>query len=353
MRDKPFGGIFICCSPILLIKDPEIIRDVMVKDFGTHFQNRLARAHETMDPLLFKNLFMAREKGHQLSEVLNEKILEKGTKISVTRLSAHLPDKSEYCKLVFKFHQNVNNGGDNQENGTEIFRPVFIKPEICEFFRKVVWDVVEEREKKKMFRGDFMDLLIQLKNTGKIEETDSVEEQAETNSLTYKKSMDPVLKNFQGDDFVAQIVLFFGAGFETSSTTASFALFELAANPEIQNKLIKEVDSTLVATEGKITYEAVQNMTYLDMVINETLRKYPPLATLDRECMKEYRNEKHNLVIEKGIPIMLSLFGQHRDPKYFPDPESFIPERFSEENVKKIPRYVYMPFGEGPRNCIG
>jgi cytochrome P450 family 6 len=85
----------------------------------------------------------------------------------------------------------------------------------------------------------------------------------------------------------------------------------------------------------------------------ETLRKYPPLTFLNRHCTKDYKIPDTNLVVEKGVQVVVPVLGLHKDPEYFPDPEKFDPERFSEETKSRRPNYVYLPFGEGPRICIG
>lgn len=92
---------------------------------------------------------------------------------------------------------------------------------------------------------------------------------------------------------------------------------------------------------------------YLDMVISETLRKYPPLAFLDRRASADYKVPGSNVVLKKGTPVYIPMLGLHMDPQYFPEPEKYNPERFNEENRAQIPSCVYFPFGEGPRTCIG
>lgn len=94
-------------------------------------------------------------------------------------------------------------------------------------------------------------------------------------------------------------------------------------------------------------------MPYLDMVVFETLRMYPILTVFDRESIMPYKIPNSDLVIEKDTPIYISVLGLHYDPEYFPDPEKYDPERFNEENKHKIPPFAYIPFGEGPRKCIG
>jgi len=85
----------------------------------------------------------------------------------------------------------------------------------------------------------------------------------------------------------------------------------------------------------------------------ETLRKYPPVPILNRECTKRYEIPGTNVILEKGIQVVIPMMGIHYDPQYFPEPEKFDPERFSEEVKSKRHHYAYLPFGEGPRICMG
>jgi cytochrome P450 family 6 len=170
---------------------------------------------------------------------------------------------------------------------------------------------------------------------------------------------------------VAQATQFFLAGFETSSSAITFALYELAVNQDIQRKLRKEIGNVLSRFNGIISYESLKEMEYLDMcvkgeksfiknflsryfsLISETLRKYPVLPFLDRRNNTDYPIAGSDVVLEKGTPIFISLWALHFDSKFYPDPEKFDPTRFTEENVKSRPQFTYLPFGEGPRNCIG
>lgn len=85
----------------------------------------------------------------------------------------------------------------------------------------------------------------------------------------------------------------------------------------------------------------------------ETLRKYPPVPALHRKCVKDYPIPDSDIVLEKGTNTMIPVVGLHYDPDYYPEPSKFDPERFSEEAKQKIPQCAYIPFGDGPRNCIG
>lgn len=88
-------------------------------------------------------------------------------------------------------------------------------------------------------------------------------------------------------------------------------------------------------------------------MVLETLRKYPPLPVLHRKCTKDCTIDEVGLTVEKGERTIISTLALHYDPEYFPDPEKFDPERFSEENKSNITPFTYLPFGDGPRNCIG
>lgn len=93
-------------------------------------------------------------------------------------------------------------------------------------------------------------------------------------------------------------------------------------------------------------------MVLLELLI-ETLRMYPPGAVLPRMAAEDYKVPGEDLVIEKGVRCLIPVYGLQRDEDYFPEPNVFKPERFSEENKGSIKSHTYMPFGEGPRICIG
>lgn len=106
-----------------------------------------------------------------------------------------------------------------------------------------------------------------------------------------------------------------------------------------------------------LTYEALTSMKYLEAVISETLRKWPQVPLVHRVCTKDINIEDpesgKTIRLKTGDAIQVSAVGIHRDPKYYPDPMRFDPERFNDENKKSIPANTYMPFGLGPRMCIG
>ncbi|CAH1965691.1 unnamed protein product [Acanthoscelides obtectus] len=94
-------------------------------------------------------------------------------------------------------------------------------------------------------------------------------------------------------------------------------------------------------------------MTYMDKVVYETLRKYPALQFLFRTCNKTYNIPDTDVTIDEGTKVIIPVLGIHYDPELYPDPDKFDPERFSEENKATRPSFTWLPFGDGPRICIG
>uniref|UniRef100_A0A8C6AJJ8 unspecific monooxygenase n=1 Tax=Monodon monoceros TaxID=40151 RepID=A0A8C6AJJ8_MONMO len=157
-------------------------------------------------------------------------------------------------------------------------------------------------------------------------------------------------KALSDTELMAQSIIFIFAGYETTSSCLSFAIYELATHPDVQQKLQEEVDATF-PNNAPPTYEALVQMEYLDMVLNETLRIFPIAGRIERVCKKDV--EVNGVFIPKGTAVVVPLFVLHNDAELWPEPEEFRPERFSKKNKESINPYTYLPFGIGPRNCIG
>lgn len=155
------------------------------------------------------------------------------------------------------------------------------------------------------------------------------------------------------DEMAAESFIFFVGGFETSSTTLNFCFYELALNKDIQKRFRKEIKQEIEKNDGNLTYDLVFSLEYLDMVVKETLRKYPIIGSMVRKCTKEYNIPGTELVIPEGNNIVIPIYSIHHDSEYYPDPKKFDPERFSEVNSKDRNPMTFLAFGEGPRACIG
>ncbi|KAM9857432.1 cytochrome P450 3A56-like isoform 2-T3 [Aulostomus maculatus] len=157
-------------------------------------------------------------------------------------------------------------------------------------------------------------------------------------------------KGLTDHEVLSQAMMFLFAGYETSSSSLTFLAYNLATNPHVMTKLQEEVDSTF-PNKAPVQYQALMQMDYLDSVINESLRLYPIAPRLER--VNKATVEINGIVIPKGMVVLVPTWPLHRDPEYWPEPEEFKPERFSKNNKDTIDPYTYMPFGAGPRNCIG
>ncbi|XP_033155124.1 probable cytochrome P450 6a20 [Drosophila mauritiana] len=201
-----------------------------------------------------------------------------------------------------------------------------------DFYMNIIRDTVDYRVKNNVKRNDFVDMLIEMKL--KYDNGDKA------NGLTF-------------NEIAAQAFIFFLAGFETSSTTMGFALYELACHQDIQDKLRAEIDTVMKKHNGKLDYDSMREMTYLEKVIDETMRKRPVVGHLIRVATQNYQHTNPKYNIEKGTGVVIPTLAIQHDPEFYPEPEKFIPERFDEDQVQQRPPCTFLPFGDGPRNCIG
>ncbi|KAK9512379.1 hypothetical protein O3M35_000823 [Rhynocoris fuscipes] len=392
LEPHPFGGIYLARKRELILRDPEFIKRVLIKDFS-YFK---ARSDFPEISFLQKHLFSAEG---DLWRALRVKLTPTFTsgklktmfslfKDCSNKLDGHfkqLADNEEVidakdwmarfttdiiCTCAFGLEVNSLEKPDNELRliGQSIFKPrsfrniltrviALLLPFLSKIMTvtavikklempllKIITDTVEYRERNNIRRNDFLDLLIDImkKDNLTVDKHEKSTEDGIENSL----KMDLKL-------MTAQSFIFFAAGFETSSSVLANCLYELSMNPSIQDKLRDEIDSVLKKHTGEITYQAIHEMPYLEQVINETMRKYPTLPVLNRISTKQYFIPEMNLVIDKNTRLLVPVYGLHHDPKYYPEPEKFIPERFAPENKSSIPSCAYLPFGEGPRNCIG
>lgn len=147
---------------------------------------------------------------------------------------------------------------------------------------------------------------------------------------------------------IDEIKILFIAGHETTANALTFTLHFLGSNPEVQQKVFDEITEIESQTDNVI--EQLQKMPYVNAVLNESMRLYPPAWITDRQNVDD--DTVGNFKIKKGTLIGISFYELHRNPKYWQDPDRFIPERFLGEQKKQSMQYFY-PFGAGPRMCIG
>ncbi|APR79856.1 cytochrome P450 [Minicystis rosea] len=146
-----------------------------------------------------------------------------------------------------------------------------------------------------------------------------------------------------------EAITLFLAGHETTALALAHTFYLLSKHPDIERRLHAEIASVL---GGRLpTADDVRALPYTERVLKEAMRLYPPAWTTGREVAEEV--EIGGYVLPKGAQILTSQWVVHRDPRWFPNPEGFDPDRFAPERAKDLPRFAYFPFGGGPRICIG
>lgn len=373
-------GIFDVCNLAYYIRSPEVVRQVCIKNFD-HFVNRRRFFVDAEHSLFGNSLFQLEDqKWKDMRSSLSPAFT--GSKMramfelmrdigeeTVKHLKSNQPKElelkdflSRYANDViattaFGFQINSNEDRDNEfyKKGKRVseFSPLkFIimagLPKMAKLFnmdmldksqnsyyKKLVLQTMKHRKDKDIFRPDMINMVMEMRGE------------------TKKAS-----QHWTDVELVAQCFLFFLAAFDTVSSTLSFLGHELMANQECQDKLREEIMEVDEALNGKpLTYEALASMKYADAVISESMRKWPAAGLLDRICTKP--TVLHDPITGKdvhvkvGDNVQIAVLGIQRDPKYFPNPMKFDPERFNEENKKKVDPNTTLSFGIGPRMCIG
>ncbi|KAF2897213.1 hypothetical protein ILUMI_08961 [Ignelater luminosus] len=397
---KPKGlrycGYYFLHQRVLVVFDLDLAKRIITKDFS-HFTDHVEYYNEKNDPLtghlfalrgekwrnmrvkltptftsgkmkmMFQSLLDCSHELVKLMDKISEDKEPMDVKEVVGRFTTDIigtcafgiecnslknPDSEfrRYGKMAFEFgfqEMLKNLASFTVPQVLDILKIPLTNSDVAKFFMGVVKETVDYREKNNIIRNDFMHLLIQLKNNVKLKDEEN------PGLLKSEDSRSQIGSTLTVEEIAAQAFVFFLAGFETSSTTLTFCFYELVTNPEIQEKLREEIENVLEKHDGKLTYNAIMDMTYMDKCINETLRKYPPVSVLTRNCTQSYKIPNTDVIIDKDVQVFIPVLGIQHDPEYYPEPDKFDPERFSPENKAKRHPYTWLPFGEGPRSCIG
>ncbi|KAM7396415.1 hypothetical protein PAMP_019456 [Pampus punctatissimus] len=252
------------------------------------------------------------------------------------------------------------------------FIPNKRRDQMSQFFINSIQRIIKQREEQppEQRRRDFLQLMLDARSSKEcvsVEHFDTAnhidepEHRSDHIQLSATNQDDrlhsqetptrrPQKKMITEDEIVGQAFVFLLAGYETSSNTLAFTCYLLAINPECQRKVQEEVDDFFARHESP-DYTNVQELKYLDMVISEALRLYPPgfrfARDIDNACVV------NGQFLPKGATLEIPAGFLHYDPEYWPEPEKFIPERFTPEAKARRHPFVYLPFGAGPRNCVG
>ncbi|XP_075975502.1 cytochrome P450 6j1-like [Anticarsia gemmatalis] len=393
---EPYVGAYFGTEPTLIVQDPELLKLILTKDFY-YFNGREVSNYTEKEPTTRGIFFESGDKWKIIRQNLTPLFTSFKTKSMfplIEKCTVDLENLLEYeCKTSNVFELNrlmarytldcVGSCAFGVEPNTlqvncdgnlflSIAEDLFKKTDVRGYLNiaRSVWpwvfyalgrrmfpqsihdsmevmitDVCNSRQNKPSSRNDYIDMLLGLK------ENDCMIGDGIKNS---QQINDPQKVSLKLDmDVISAISLsFFGGGFETSATTLVLTLFEFAKNEEIQLKVQQEVDEYLVKRNFKLDYDCVTELPYLAACVNETLRLYPVFTVITREVMEDYTLPT-GLKLDKGVRIHIPVYHLHLNPDNFPEPEQFRPERFMPEEKHKIKPYTYLPFGEGPRACIG
>lgn len=391
--DASVIGAFFGPEPVLIAQDPEVIKLIMSKDFF-YFNGREISAYaskekeihnlftghgdywkvlrQNMTPLFssakMRKMYNFIEKCAHTFENMLDKDIAISRDVNVVDLMQRF---TMQCigACVFGVETNTlensnsnpfkNAGKDIVEfsklvalkgNIRSIWPSVFyglgftLRTKELDTFNNILDAVFKQRGHGKAEREDFIDLILSWREKETLT-GESMKSRHSTEVKTASISIDDTL-------LLSHAVLFFSAGFETSAISSAYTLFELAKNKKALNKVYEEVDAYLLKYNNKINYDCISELPYLEACFNEAMRLYPVLSVITREVMQNY-TLPNGVTLERGLPIHIPVYHIHHNPDHFPNPEEFRPERFYGEEKSNIRSHTYMPFGEGPRLCLG
>lgn len=372
----PVFGIYLGTEHALVISDADLLTDILITNFKNFSdrrvgsgiplsnqniisQNGIQWKHDRtiMSPTFtsgkMKMMYPLMQEAYKLLEAEVEIFAKSGCEVTFKSVFGKLTTMI-IARCAFGAHVDAYNDGNNEllrmlkkfftftklRNFGRFFLPESIKKligftsvdrEAIEYLGKLCTEVIRKRKQNGHGCGEYKDLLQLLIETN---ENNSTEQ-----------------KGFSEIKIVANAILFFIAGFETTSTLLNWTTYALAMNPLIQERLYKEVKEVF-DQKGELDYETLVELKYLDAVLKESLRIYPPLIRVERIATTDH-TLPNGLKIEKGTSIHIPIYAIHHKRQYFPNPELFDPDRFMDENKAKVKSCSYLPFLQGPRNCIG
>lgn len=376
-------GLYRMTSPTLLIRDLDIVKQVLIKDFEAFPDRGLYYSKERLgDNLFHSSVEVSKILRKHFTSVFTASKFKSNFHILVNRADKFLDyfenintKESEYDVLrvfrkygvdsiMFAFfgidvdaYNDDNNLCDIMDEAIqtpsyflemELLFPgalskynLSIFPDNVTKFCQQIIQAGVNLDIPKSVRNSLMDVLMNLRQEGDVGTGKVTENEKE------------LCMKITDDVLTGQVFIFYFAGYGNNSLLSTYALYHLAGNPKAQEILIQEIDNVLQKYEGNFTYEALKEMKYLQMVFEETLRMHPLTNSISRNVGRDIQLEGTDIVINKNTIIAISPYSIQHDEKYYPEPEKFKPERFLPENIRERHPCAMLSFGQGPRSCFG
>ncbi|CAG2170837.1 unnamed protein product [Oppiella nova] len=396
-------GIFEGNRPVLQVGDPELIKQILVKDFDKFVDRRadLKAKHPIIDRLMantrgddwrqiratvspsFSSAKMRKmyplmtQSLEELLDVLDTYAKQRADIDGTDVFGCFTMDVIASCAFATKTNAHKDPNDPFVKHGKQVLNVSFltvlgldlfpayvltmlnIKSRFNElaiqFFFDKVRQVIKTRQNCGQKYNDFIDLMMTAAKGRDSRQYENDIHEAHHEGLAAEKALwdtMPTNKWLTENEMLAQGFLFFGAGYQSTASLMAFCAYELAVNARIQERLHEEVVSS-DTTNGEIDYNLLARLPYLDAVLAETLRLHSPLPKLTRVASEDYQLGDTGITVQKGQSLDIPIYGIHYSEEYYPNAGAFIPERFLPENRHNMTPYTYLPFGAGPRNCIG
>ena len=345
---------------VFLVSDPDLIEQVLVTDAKHYIKHFGARAYK---PVLGNGLVTSEGSFWLRQRRLSQPAFVKSRVLSYAPLMADLTDRmlahwrtGEQVDVNFEFSSltsaialktlfDLDDAGD-RARFTETLRLAFdlMSVRFRSIFKLPNWFPTPANRRLKLAVAELCAVV-----DGFIAQGRARKEPGDDLLSRLVSAQDDDGSRMTDRQLRDEMMTLYLAGHETTALTLSWSWYLLSQHPRVEEKLVAEWQRVL--TGRTPTPDDLPNLPYTDAVITEAMRVYPPVYLIGREATCDL--ELGGYRVKKGYTIFMSQWVNHRDPRYFPEPEAFRPERWEDGLAKHIPKYAYYPFGGGQRVCIG